>query len=111
MALLLRWLHPDHDPQGARSVFAGRVTRAWNDLKTQERRATYDQSRRIAGLDKSLRGKKPDAHPKKQPAARRPHNSAPHGTHAGSRRSFKIYPNRAGFLRRLLLLLFGKVVR
>ena len=46
MALLLRWLHPDHDPQGARSVFANRVTRAWNDLKTQERRAAYDRSRR-----------------------------------------------------------------
>ena len=33
MALLLRWLHPDLDPQGQRSVFATRVTRAWNDLK------------------------------------------------------------------------------
>ena len=54
MALLLRWLHPDHDPQGERSVFASRVTRAWNDLKTQERRAAYDRSRRMAALDKSL---------------------------------------------------------
>ena len=54
MALLLRWLHPDHDGQGARSVFVGRVTRAWNDLKTQERRAAYDQSRRIALAEKSL---------------------------------------------------------
>ena len=58
MALLLRWLHPDHDPQGERSVFAGRVTRAWNDLKTQERRAAYDRSRRMALLDKSLLRKK-----------------------------------------------------
>jgi hypothetical protein len=59
MALLMRWLHPDHDPQGERSVFAGRVTRAWNDLKTQERRAAYDRSRRLAMLDKSLNRKKP----------------------------------------------------
>src|SRR5262249_45636986 len=34
MTLLLRWLHPDVDPQGERSVFAARVTGAWNDLKT-----------------------------------------------------------------------------
>src|SRR5262249_2770756 len=46
MALLLRWLHPDLDPRGERSVFAGRVTRAWNDVKTQERREGYDRSSR-----------------------------------------------------------------
>ena len=34
MALLLRWLHPDVDPRGERSIFAARVTRAWSDLKT-----------------------------------------------------------------------------
>ncbi len=48
MALLMRWLHPDVAHSGAasaridRSVFANRVTRAWEDLKTDERRATYD---------------------------------------------------------------------
>ena len=42
MALLLRWLHPDLDQQGQRSLFAGRVTKAWEDLKTPERRAAYD---------------------------------------------------------------------
>ena len=46
MTLLLRWLHPDLDPRGERSVFTARVARAWNDLKTQERRADYDQKRR-----------------------------------------------------------------
>ena len=41
MALLLRWLHPDmhHD----HSIFAGRVTAAWETLKTPERRAAYDR--------------------------------------------------------------------
>src|SRR5262249_44514289 len=48
LGLLLRWLHPDLDPRGERSIFIGRVTRAWNDLKTPERRAAYDQARRIA---------------------------------------------------------------
>jgi hypothetical protein len=42
MAMLMRWLHPDMDPEGRRSVFASRVTLAWNDLKTAERRAAYD---------------------------------------------------------------------
>ena len=42
VALLLRWLHPDLDPRGARSIFIGRVTAAWNDLKTPERRAAYN---------------------------------------------------------------------
>jgi hypothetical protein len=47
MALLLRWIHPDLDPKGERSVFARRVTLAWNDLKTQERRDAYDRCLRL----------------------------------------------------------------
>jgi hypothetical protein len=45
MALLMRWLHPDLDPEGRRSMFASRVTLAWNDLKTTERRAAYDREK------------------------------------------------------------------
>lgn len=45
MALLLRWLHPDRDADNHRSVFASRVTKAWNDVKTDERRAAYDAAR------------------------------------------------------------------
>jgi curved DNA-binding protein CbpA len=52
MALLVKWLHPDRDPQGNRSVLANRVSRAWDDLKTPERRASYDESRRIAAAHK-----------------------------------------------------------
>jgi curved DNA-binding protein CbpA len=48
MVLLVKWLHPDKDPQGQRSVFASRVTSAWDDLKTPDRRAGYDKGRRIA---------------------------------------------------------------
>src|SRR5262249_781207 len=48
VALLLRWLHPDRGHRGEeRSIFVGRITRAWNDLKTPERRAAYDKSRRL----------------------------------------------------------------
>ena len=45
MALLLRWLHPDLDPTGQRAVMAAHVTKAWENLKIPERRASYDVSR------------------------------------------------------------------
>jgi hypothetical protein len=45
MAALLRWLHPDGDRHGERAVFASRVTEAWDNLKTEDRRAAYDRER------------------------------------------------------------------
>jgi hypothetical protein len=45
MALLLKWLHPDLNDTGLRSVLAHRVTEAWETLKTAERRAEYDRAR------------------------------------------------------------------
>jgi hypothetical protein len=45
MALLLRWLHPDREVDSAGSVFANRVTQAWNNVKTDERRTLYDSTR------------------------------------------------------------------
>lgn len=47
MALLLKALHPDLSQNKDRSVFTGRVTRAWEDLKTQDRRDAYDETRRL----------------------------------------------------------------
>ena len=78
MALLLRWLHPDLDRHGERSVFAARVTRAWNDLKTQERRAAYDRVEAHALADKSLLLKKGGsrAQSKKQASNQRLHKGA-----------------------------------
>ena len=46
MALMIRWLHPDQNNGAERSVFVARVTRAWNELKNEERRAAYDLNRR-----------------------------------------------------------------
>jgi len=40
MALLMRWLHPDVDP--SRAHLANRVLRAWDDVKTPERRKALD---------------------------------------------------------------------
>lgn len=42
MALLLRWVHPDLDRDGSRATFAVRVSRAWDNVKTLERRQAYD---------------------------------------------------------------------
>ena len=43
MAHLIRWLHPDHNPTEERTVFVNRVNRAWEDLKTPDRREAYDR--------------------------------------------------------------------
>lgn len=45
MALLLRWLHPDHEANSERTIYAGRITAAWNNIKTAERRLAYDTKR------------------------------------------------------------------
>jgi hypothetical protein len=101
VALLLRWLHPDRDPQDERSVFVGRVTAAWNDLKTPERRVAYDQARQDrTGSSRSSakvgrRGKRPPS-----PAV------APYRG-AGGRRVLLPYPNNGGgLLHRALAILF-----
>ena len=50
MALLMRWLHPDLLSNGEpsagldRSVYASRVTKAWEAVKTEDRRLAYDAS-------------------------------------------------------------------
>jgi hypothetical protein len=111
MTLLLRWLHPDLDPKGEVSVFAARVTRAWNDLKTPERRANYDRLQRKLLADKSLLRKKglSRAQSKPQGFNQRLCNSALHAGHVVSRRPLPIYAGkRIGLLRRVLLLLFGR---
>jgi hypothetical protein len=112
MTLLLRWLHPDLDPKGEVSVFAARVTRAWNDLKTTERRAGYDRLQRKSLADESLRRKKgrPRAQSNWHGFNQRQHNRALYPGHVASRRPLPIFADRRiGLLRRALLLLFGKM--
>jgi hypothetical protein len=112
MVLLLRWLHPDLHPRGQRSVFAARVTRAWDDLKTRDRRAAYDRSKRIALADKSLLRKKgaASAQSKKHRSNGRLYNSSQRGRPVGrSVHTLHTYRDkRRGFLRQVLLLLFGR---
>ena len=58
MALLLRWLHPDLDRKAARTALAPRVTKAWDDLKTPERRGEFDAAR-TGSLKRSRRAPRP----------------------------------------------------
>ena len=107
MALLLRWLHPDVTLQGERSVFVTRVTRAWNELKTPERRAAYDQ------LLRKKSGEGPRPRQKANRGERREFARA-HNRNAtlGQRgRSLHPYPDRhAGLLQRILVFVLGRTV-
>jgi hypothetical protein len=107
MSLLLQWVHPDLDRRGGRSVFAARVTRAWNDLKTPERRAAYDRARRLGLAKKSSLDPRGSVHtPSKEALARRhirnrgPHRHYPNLHQTGSR-----YPE---LISRIMFLLFGR---
>jgi hypothetical protein len=99
MGLLLRWLHPDLDSEGERSIFIGRVTAAWNDLKTPERRAAHDQAQK-AKSKKSHR--KVDGVRSSRHGSRRPMAAA--ASHRGSDATDA--RSTYGFLRRAFWVLF-----
>jgi DnaJ-like protein len=92
MALLMRWLHPDKVRQAQQSVFINRVTMAWDNLKTAERRAAYDRQYWALKQKTPVRG----------------HRGAAHGRSAepGSRRNPALR-RRDGLLQRVLLFLLG----
>ena len=109
MALLLKWLHPDRDRHGERAIFAKRVTRAWNSLKTEERRAVYDRSHhRSIGEKSPIRM----SHGTRVPS----HGTRPRPGRAGLFDGRVIYrrplhnclDHREGLLRRMMSLLFGR---
>jgi hypothetical protein len=87
MALLLRSLHPDLEPQGDNAAAAWRVARAWNDVKTPERRAAYDAALAGAGASEIWRRRR---------------------TRRRRRRHIARVDVRRGFLLRALLFLLGR---
>jgi hypothetical protein len=94
MALLMRWLHPDVAREGEQAVYAARISKAWNDLKTPERRAAYD-----AELQQRAAGTAPH-----EPAQQSANGAGPRGRGArGSMRSRR--PRRSGLARVLAFLL------
>ena len=107
MALLLRWLHPDMERNGNgnadRSVFAGRVTLAWDDLKTTERRAAYDAAQPSRGAGTSPRRSKARARSKAGKGSTGKH--APGGMRGGIAGGAR--DRSQGRLWRALLHLFG----
>ena len=114
MALLLRWLHPDGGRHGARAVFASRVTEAWNDLKTQDRRKAYERSAQRAAADRS-RSRSDGVAPqhRQKPSRRKPYVKAMPPISVRHRRQpyGSVFPQRdAGLFRRLLTLLLGRSV-
>lgn len=54
MALLMGWLHPDHNPRPQRAALARRVILAWNTLKTPGQRAAYDGIRQSEPAQRPL---------------------------------------------------------
>src|SRR5262245_8844582 len=102
MVLLLKWLHPDGDRQNQRVVFAARVTRAWNNVKTRERRDAYDRARRSAGPRLSSLAQR-NRHSNR---SRRFSESPLHPAYP--LRSSRIYPHEhIGFVRRMLQLVYS----
>jgi hypothetical protein len=100
MALLLRWLHPDLDPRAERSIFATRVTLAWNDLKTLDRRAAYDQLRQISLTKKSRKSRVRDNHASNKRLSRATRRGS-HDAKGGSLGAY--WPMDGGLLRRTRL--------
>ncbi len=41
--LLVRWLHPDRNPDAWQTVYLDRVNKAWRDLRDPDERAEYDR--------------------------------------------------------------------
>src|SRR5215475_7682234 len=93
MASFMKWLHPDSAHDGPQSVFVNRVTMAWDDLKTPERRAAYDRAKQTLTQ-------------KSRPNHRRPKRPRRDPRKLVSRRSTEIH-NRYGLLRRAILFLLG----
>lgn len=108
VALLLRWLHPDLDPRGDRSVFIGKVTAAWNNLKTPERRQAYDEQRlqsQSKSKGRSRHGKfRPGRHGANKPLA----NGNSPRVRFGNPRPGMRRVEKAGLLRRALAALFQR---
>lgn len=102
VALLLRWLHPDLDHEGERSIFIGKVTAAWNNLKTPERRAAYDELSKPSGKNgKAKSGRRRSKRPLSVALSRRAWRGADASVPSGA--------DRIGFFRRALsVLLFQR---
>ncbi len=107
LALLTKWLHPDRNARNDRSIFIDRVTAAWNDLKTPERRATYDRARQRA-----MSGREPQSTVRSIQSRKRENDNAPIAArHRLARHNLVRRPyrgQRIGLFRLVLFALFRR---
>jgi DnaJ domain len=108
MAILLRWLHPDRDRQGERSVFAARVTEAWDNLKTSDRRAAYDLSQRRSEIETSANRQKVRSSSRSLKADEWRRDDGRRRQTSSRAHNRLNRQQRSGFLNRVLMLLFGR---
>jgi DnaJ-class molecular chaperone len=80
--LLLKCLHPDRAPGSERSALVSRVIQSWNQLKTVERRATYDIEHRAVKYLARGEGKR---------------SRVPKGNRRREQRNANYYSKRRGF--------------
>ena len=108
VALLFRWLHPDLDSQGERSIFIGRVTAAWNDLKTPERRSAYDDLRQLSNSRSKSHSKSGKSRTMRQGNGKQFSNGGPQRGRLARNRPTLRSAGKVGFLRRALAVLFHR---
>ncbi len=112
MALIMRWLHPDVVSIGTpahtldKSIYASRVTEAWETIKTGSRRAAYE-----ASLDAGMNGNGSRFHPGAQKLSLKA--AAREGSGMGARgprnRLLAVRPlKREGLWTRLFLFIAGR---
>jgi hypothetical protein len=115
MALLVRWLHPDTKGAGAgiaatdRASYVGRVTFAWDGVKTPERRAAYDLTRKdttTRPLSKAF--KKARRSPGPPGTGNWAGAGGPDAPKRPPQHVALVRPARAGLFRRALMLLFQR---
>jgi hypothetical protein len=112
MALLLRWVHPDVGQNAERIVFVGRVTSAWDNLKTPERRAAYNATMIACRTERQMRRADPfnsSALPTIHQGSRnRPNGAYPNNMRNSFRAGRSLRPKRSGLLYRFLLFITGR---
>jgi hypothetical protein len=83
MGWLMKWLHPDRERSEWESSLALRVSSAWDDLKSPERRKAYDALHSIAVTAR------PTGSPRRQRRTRIPWVGIPQHASAPQRRGYK----------------------
>jgi len=113
MSLLLKRLHPDKTTTQHRSALATRVTNAWNDLKSIERRAAYDLRFAAVGTKppKTAAGKGRHGPETVASSERARRTDGGHVPSRRERRQPRRQAERQSALRRLLSQLFGRAER